>query len=51
MKWEKKLSFPGVLTRTEFITVVSLGEEIKLNQGENQELLAKKKVIDDFQIN
>lgn len=33
------------------ITVASLGEEIKLNQGENQELLAKKKVIDDFQIN
>lgn len=33
------------------ITVASLGEEIKLNQGENQELLAKKKVIDEFQIN
>lgn len=33
------------------ITVASLGEEIKLNQGENQELLAKKKVIEDFQIN
>lgn len=33
------------------ITVDSLGEKIKLNQGENQELLLKKKVIDDFQIN
>lgn len=33
------------------ITVALLGEEIKLNQGENQELLAKKKVIDGFQIN
>ena len=33
------------------ITVASLGEEIKLNQGENQELLARKKVIEDFQIN
>lgn len=33
------------------ITVASLGEEIKLNQGENQELMAKKKVIDNFQIN
>ena len=37
----------GVIT----ISLDELGEEIKLNQGANQELLAKKKVIDEIQIN
>lgn len=37
----------GVIT----ISLEELGEEIKLNQGTSKELLAKKKVIDDFQIN
>lgn len=37
----------GVIT----IALNELGEEIKLNQGANQELLAKKKIIDEIQIN
>ena len=37
----------GVIT----ISLDELGEEIKLNQGANQELLAKKKIIDEIQIN
>lgn len=37
----------GVIT----IAFNELGEEIKLNQGANQELLAKKKIIDEIQIN
>lgn len=37
----------GVIT----ISLEELGEEIKLNQGANQELLAKKKIIDEIQIN
>jgi len=37
----------GVIT----ISLDELGEEIKLNHGVNQELLAKKKIIDEIQIN
>jgi molecular chaperone DnaK (HSP70) len=37
----------GVIT----ISLDELGEEIKLNQGANQELLAKKKIIDEIHIN
>jgi len=37
----------GVIT----IALNELGEEIKLNQVANQELLAKKKIIDEIQIN
>lgn len=37
----------GVIT----ISLDELGEEIKLNQGANQELSAKKKIIDEIQIN
>lgn len=44
---EWSIDHDGVIT----ISLDELGEEIKLNQGANQELLAKKKIIDEIQIN
>ena len=41
------IDYNGVIT----IALDELGEEIKLNEGTSQELLAKKNIIDEFQIN
>lgn len=44
---EWSIDHDGVIT----IALDELGEEIKLNQGANQELLAKKKIIDEIRVN
>lgn len=41
------IDYNGVIT----ISLDELGEKIKLNEGTSQELLAKKNIIDEFQIN